>query len=194
MSKKLETEYRTHFLKLLSNLVGWKLVHLIFQPRTRIWQNFFELKTCPQDVRQAQQEKSGLWIFSTSNYASLCEKWQIYLKTGHKLCRNHVFVFIFRGEKIKFEAELKLSVGDDISADIEFNGEATEAAKTFVNNGYLEALNGKIERAWWVFGKTKGILNGNDVDILFKKKIQEQISNLYRKIYSRLSDQILNDF
>ena len=102
-------------------------------------------KTCPQDVRQAQQEKSGLWIFSTFNYASLCEKWQIYLKTGHKLCRNHVFVFIFRGEKIKFEAELKLSVGDDISADIEFNGEATEATKTFVNNGYLEALNGKIE-------------------------------------------------
>ena len=40
---------------------------------------------------------------------------------------------------------MKLSVGDDISADIEFNGEATEAAKTFVNNGYLDALNGKIE-------------------------------------------------
>ena len=96
-------------------------------------------------VRQAQQEKSGLWIFSTSNYASLCEKWQIYLKAGHKLCRNHVFVFIFRGEKIKFEAKLKLSVGDDNSADIEFSGEATEAAKTFANNGYLEALNGKIE-------------------------------------------------
>ena len=84
-------------------------------------------------------------LYSASNYASLYEKWQIYLKAGHKLCRNHVFVFIFRGEKIKFEAELKLSVGDDISADIEFNGEATEATKTFVNNGYLEALNGKIE-------------------------------------------------
>ena len=51
-----------------------------------------------------------------------------------------------------------------------------------------------FKRAWWVFGKTKGILNGNDVDILFKKKIQEQISNLYRKIYSRLSNQILNAF
>ena len=40
---------------------------------------------------------------------------------------------------------MKLSVGDDISADIEFHGEATEAANIFVNNGYLEALNGKIE-------------------------------------------------
>ena len=89
---------------------------------------------------------------------------------------------------------MKLSVGDDISADIEFNGEATEAAKTFVNNGYLEALNGKIERAWWVFGKTKGILNGNDVDILFKKKIQEQISNLYRGMSKSFTNQILNAF
>ena len=44
------------------------------------------------------------------------------------------FVFVFRGEKIKVEAKLKLSVGDDNSADIEFNGEATEAAKS---NGYL---------------------------------------------------------
>ena len=40
---------------------------------------------------------------------------------------------------------MKVSVGDDNSADIEFNGEATEAAKTFANNGYLEALNGKME-------------------------------------------------
>ena len=56
-----------------------------------------------------------------------------------------IFAFVFRGEKIKVEAKLKLSVGDDNSADIEFNGEATEATKTFVNNGYLEALNGKIE-------------------------------------------------
>ena len=58
------------------------------------------------------------------------------------------FVFVFRGEKIKVEAKLKLSVGDDNSADIEFNGEATdhhEAAKTFANNGNLEALNVKIE-------------------------------------------------
>ena len=40
---------------------------------------------------------------------------------------------------------MKLSVGDVNSADIEFKGEATEAAKTFANNGYLDALNGKIE-------------------------------------------------
>ena len=62
-----------------------------------------------------------------------------------------IFVFVFRGdqlsENIKVEAKLKLSVGDDNSADIEFNGEATgcEAAKTFANNDYLEALNGNIE-------------------------------------------------
>ena len=84
-----------------------------------------------------------------------------------------------------------------------------------VQNGHLSSSDGQVsrffllanrsqihslglqfdfKRAWWVFGKTKGTLNGNDADILFKKKIQEQISNLYRKIYSRLSDQILNDF
>ena len=56
-----------------------------------------------------------------------------------------VFCFVFRGEKIKVEAKLKLSVGDDNSADLEFKGEATEAAKTFADNGYLDALNGKIE-------------------------------------------------
>ena len=56
-----------------------------------------------------------------------------------------VFCFVFRGEKIKVEAKLKLSVGDVNSADIEFKGEATEAAKTFANNGNLEALNVKIE-------------------------------------------------
>ena len=40
---------------------------------------------------------------------------------------------------------MKLSVGDDISADIGFNGEATEAAKTFANDGNLETLRGNIE-------------------------------------------------
>ena len=50
------------------------------------------------------------------------------------------------------------------------------------------------KRAWWVFGKTKGILNGNDVDILFKKKIQEQISNLYRGMSKSFTNQILNAF
>ena len=56
-----------------------------------------------------------------------------------------IFVFVFRGEKIKVEAKLKLSIGDDNSADIEFNGEATEAAKTFANDGNLETLRGNIE-------------------------------------------------
>ena len=53
--------------------------------------------------------------------------------------------FVFRGEKIKVHAKLKLTVGDDISADIELKGEATEAAKAFANNGHLAALNGEAE-------------------------------------------------
>ena len=40
---------------------------------------------------------------------------------------------------------MKASVGDDNSADIKLDGEASEAAKAFANNGYLAALNGKIE-------------------------------------------------
>ena len=55
------------------------------------------------------------------------------------------FVFVFRGEEIKVDAKLKLTVGDDNSAEIQLNGEATEAAKAFAKNGYLAALNGKAE-------------------------------------------------
>ena len=40
---------------------------------------------------------------------------------------------------------MKASVGDDNSADIELDGEASEAAKAFANNGYLAALNGNME-------------------------------------------------
>ena len=84
-----------------------------------------------------------------------------------------------------------------------------------VQNGHLSSSDGQVsrffllanrsqihslglqfdfKRAWWVFGKTKGILNGNDVDILFKKKIQEQISNLYRGMSKSFTNQILNAF
>merc|ERR1719483_1361411 len=51
----------------------------------------------------------------------------------------------YGGEKIKVELKLKVSVGDDNSADIKLDGEASEAAKAFANNGYLAALNGNVE-------------------------------------------------
>ena len=53
--------------------------------------------------------------------------------------------FVFRGEKIKVDLKLKASVGDDNFADIKLDGEASEAAKAFANNGYLAALNGNME-------------------------------------------------
>ena len=55
------------------------------------------------------------------------------------------FCFVFRGEKIKVDFKLKLNVGAENSADIKLNGEATKAAKEFFTNGYLSALNGKME-------------------------------------------------
>ena len=55
------------------------------------------------------------------------------------------FCFVFRGEKIKVDFKLKLNVGAGNFADIKFNGEATEAAKDFFTNGYLAALNVKME-------------------------------------------------
>ena len=41
-------------MKLLTNLVGWKLAYLISQPRMRIRQKLFGLKTWPQHVLHAQ--------------------------------------------------------------------------------------------------------------------------------------------
>ena len=40
---------------------------------------------------------------------------------------------------------MKLNVGNENTADIKFNGELSEAAKEFVTNGYLAALNGNME-------------------------------------------------
>ena len=40
---------------------------------------------------------------------------------------------------------MKLNVGNENTADIKFNGELSEAAKEFVTNGYLAALNAKME-------------------------------------------------
>ena len=55
------------------------------------------------------------------------------------------FCFVFRGEKIEVDFKLKLNVGAENSADIKLNGEATKAAKEFFTNGYLAALNGKMD-------------------------------------------------
>ena len=59
--------------------------------------------------------------------------------------KTYVTFVIFRGEKIKVDLKLKVSVGDDNSADIKLEGEASEAAKAFANNGFLAALNGNME-------------------------------------------------
>ena len=59
--------------------------------------------------------------------------------------QNFVNFVVFRGDKIKVDLKLKASVGDDNSADIKLDGEASEAAKAFANNGYLAALNGNME-------------------------------------------------
>ena len=60
--------------KLLTNLRSWKLAYLISQLRTGFPQKLFRLKTCHQGAIQAQEEKSGFWIFTTSNFVCLREK------------------------------------------------------------------------------------------------------------------------
>ena len=48
-----------------------KTEYLIDQLRTEIRQKRFRLKTCPQGVLQAQQEKSGFFIFTTTTSACI---------------------------------------------------------------------------------------------------------------------------
>ena len=40
---------------------------------------------------------------------------------------------------------MKLSVGEDNAAEMTFTGEASEAAKTFIENGMFASLNGNLE-------------------------------------------------
>jgi hypothetical protein len=61
-------------LKQLTNLTGGKTEYLIAQLRTGFWKKHFRLKTCPQGVLQAQLEKSGVFILTTSVQACLYEK------------------------------------------------------------------------------------------------------------------------
>ena len=52
-------------------------LYLIDQLRTGFRQKLFSLKTCPQVVLQAQQEKSGFLIFTTSTPACISGKWPL---------------------------------------------------------------------------------------------------------------------
>ena len=55
--------------KLLVNLTFWKTEYLIAQLRTGFRQKVYRLKTCPQGVLEAQQEKSKNLIFTTLLWA-----------------------------------------------------------------------------------------------------------------------------
>ena len=58
--------------------------------------------------------------------------------------KNIPFSFL-RGDKINAEVMLKLDVGADNTADINFKGEVTEAFRAFVSKGYFSSLNGNVE-------------------------------------------------
>ena len=68
--------------KLLLNLTGWKTEYLIAQLRTGFRGKNFRLKTCPQGVLQAQQEKSGFLIFTTSTSACISGTWPLNSMLG----------------------------------------------------------------------------------------------------------------
>jgi len=51
----------------------------------------------------------------------------------------------YRGDKINAEVMLKLDVGADNTADVNFKGEVTEAFRAFVSKGYFSSLNGNVE-------------------------------------------------
>ena len=53
INRSLQNRLQHMFLKLLTNLVSWKLAYLISQPRTGIRQKNFRLKTRPLGVLQA---------------------------------------------------------------------------------------------------------------------------------------------
>ena len=75
--QKVENGSPDMFSKLLTNLIGWKIEYLIVQLRTGFRQKLFRLKTCPQGVLQAQQEKSGFLIFTTSTSACISGTWPL---------------------------------------------------------------------------------------------------------------------
>ena len=77
-----------HFWKLLSTLVGWKFAHLISQLMTGIQQKLFRLKTCPQGLLQAQEEKSGFRIFTTSYFACFCKNWPLKSKNDNQISKT----------------------------------------------------------------------------------------------------------
>ena len=58
-------------------MISWKLVYLISHLRTGFPQKLLRLKTCPQGAVQAQEEKFGFLIITTSNFTSLYEKWPL---------------------------------------------------------------------------------------------------------------------
>ena len=84
---KVEKIVRQTNLKLLVNLTSWKTEYLFAQLRTGFQQKLFRLKTCPQGVLQAQQEKSGFLIFTTSTLACISGKWPLkIMKLTLKTC------------------------------------------------------------------------------------------------------------
>ena len=74
-------------------MIFWKLAYLISQLRTGFRQNLLRLKTCPQGVLQAQEEKSRFWIFTTSNFACLW-KWPLNEYDGSNSLRNRFQIFL----------------------------------------------------------------------------------------------------
>ena len=54
-------------------------------------------------------------------------------------------IFFSSGERINLDAKLNVNVGENNAAEMTFTGEATEAVKTFFQNGMFAALNGNVE-------------------------------------------------
>ena len=62
-------------------IIGWKFAYVrtwyLGKLMTGMQRKLFRLKTCPQEVLQVQEEKSGFWIIASSNFACLCENWPL---------------------------------------------------------------------------------------------------------------------
>ena len=73
---------------------------------TGIRQKLFRLKTCPQGVLQAQDEKSGFWIFTRSYFACFCENWPLNETdpTDELICVSESIEMLY----CPFQSKLKL--------------------------------------------------------------------------------------
>ena len=92
--QEFELKLPDHFVKLLTNLAGWKVAYLISQLRTGIWRKLFWLKTCSQGVLQAQRNEIYFFPLPTLPVRLKIHhlKWMIHKDSSSKFLSKTVLI------------------------------------------------------------------------------------------------------